>query len=155
MAVLLGFAAGVMYLGQRWRLRRKHGPLRGLRLPSLEWLQRANSHAILLAVFMLGIGVVSGIVLNSIRQRIRPSGCPGAIRWCWDHAGMFAWLLVAVAIGHLHRPAWQGRKVAYLTVASFVFLVIVLALGLLPDTQHGRQGGGRKAEGGGSMPLLR
>ena len=61
MAVLLGFAAGVIYLGQGWRLQRKHGPLRGLRLPSLEWLQQANSHAILLAVLMLGIGIVSGV----------------------------------------------------------------------------------------------
>ena len=33
---------------------------------------------------------------------------------------MFAWLLAAVVLGHLRRPAWQGRTVAYLTVASFV-----------------------------------
>ena len=163
-AVLLGFAAGVTYLGQRWRLRRKHGPLRGLRLPSLEWLQHANSHAILLAVFMLGIGIVSGVVLNSIRHANPAERLPWSDPVVLATTGMFAWLLIAVAIGHLHRPAWQGRKVAYLTVASFVVLVIVLALMLLPDTRHGSkgEGGGRKAEGGGVafpvssfLPLLR
>ncbi|MGO8691011.1 MAG: cytochrome c biogenesis protein CcsA [Thermoguttaceae bacterium] len=141
-AVLLGFAAGVTYLGQRWRLRRKHGPLRSLKLPSLEWLQRANSHAILTAVFLLGIGVVSGILLNSIRHVEAARRLPWSDPVVLGTLGMFAWLLAAVVLGHLRRPAWQGRTVAYLTVASFVALVIVLALVLLPVTRHG----GRKAE---------
>ena len=142
-AVLLGFAAGVTYLGQRWRLRRKHGPLRSLKLPSLEWLQRANSHAILTAVFLLGIGVVSGILLNSIRHVDAARRLPWSDPVVLGTLGMFAWLLAAVILGHLRRPAWQGRTVAYLTVASFVALVIVLALVLLPGTRHG---GGRAAK---------
>ena len=38
-AVLLGFAAGVTYLSQAWRLKRKLPLAGGLRLPSLEWLR--------------------------------------------------------------------------------------------------------------------
>ena len=65
---------------------------------------------------------------------------------------MFGWLLIAVLLGALYRPARRGRKVAYLTVVSFVFLLIVLGVGLAFDTQHwgsGKGEGGRgKAEGG-------
>ena len=143
-AVLLGFAAGVSYLGQRWRLRRKHAPWGTLRLPSLEWLERANSHAILLAVFMLGIGIVSGMILNSIRYAEPAQRLPWSDPVVLGTMGMFAWLLIAAVVGHLHR-----RRVAYLTVASFVLLVIVLALMLLPNTQHGKKAeGGKKTEGG-------
>jgi hypothetical protein len=36
----------------------------------------------------------------------------------------------------LYKPAQQGRKVAYLTVASFVFLALVMALFVLGKTEH-------------------
>ena len=100
-----GFAAGVAYLGQRWRLKHKIPPLARLRLPSLEWLQRANSHAILAAAFMLGVGIVSGMILNAIRGTARPSGCPWSDPVVLSTTAMFAWLLVAVVVGHLYAPA--------------------------------------------------
>ena len=34
---------------------------------------------------------------------------------------MFGWLLLHVIIGAFYRPIRQGRKVAYLTLVSFVF----------------------------------
>ena len=52
-AVLVGFAAGLMYFGQAWRLKHKLPPGRGLRLPSLEWLARTNHRAIVVSVIML------------------------------------------------------------------------------------------------------
>ena len=45
-SVLVGFVAGLMYLGQVRHLKHKIVPTRGLRLPSLEWLQWANGRAI-------------------------------------------------------------------------------------------------------------
>jgi hypothetical protein len=50
---------------------------------------------------------------------------------------MFSWLLVSAAIGMAYRPAREGRRVAYHTLVSFVFLVIVLALVLSGLTRHG------------------
>jgi hypothetical protein len=61
------------------------------------------------------------------------------------------WLLAAVVVGALYRPARQGRKVAYLTMVSFVFLALVLAAGLLLNSRHWErkgEGGERKAEMG-------
>ncbi len=120
---------------------------RGLRLPSLEWLQRTNSRAIVVSVLMLGVGVLSGMILNLINIRNE------AVRLAWNDPVvvstwlMFFWLLAAAVLGAVYRPARQGRKVAYLTVASFVFLVIMLAAGLLMDSRH--WGRGERGEGEG------
>jgi ABC-type uncharacterized transport system permease subunit len=141
-AVLIGFAAGLMYLGQVRRLKHKLPPIRGLRLPSLEWLQRTNSRAIVVSVLMLGVGVLSGMILN----RVRTAGLSWGDPVVFATMAMFAWLLIAVVVGALYRPAREGRKVAYLTVVSFVFLVI--ALGVYLGGQHGRESGRHKAEGG-------
>jgi ABC-type uncharacterized transport system permease subunit len=135
-SVLVGFSAGLMYLVQAKRLKRKLPPPRGLRLPALEWLRRANSRAIVLSMLMLGVGILSGVVLNRVHSE-------RAARVAWSDPFvvstmiMFVWLLLATLIGFFYRPAREGRKVAYFTVVSFVFLVLALGIGLFVDSQHG------------------
>src|SRR5262249_37654706 len=51
-AVAVGFVAGLMYLLQSYRLKHKMPAAAGSRLPSLEWLDRVNSRAILISVWM-------------------------------------------------------------------------------------------------------
>jgi ABC-type uncharacterized transport system permease subunit len=139
-AVLVGFVAGLMYLGQARRLKHKRPAAVRLRLPSLEWLQWANGRAILASVLMLGLGVLSGMILNLINRGSE------ADRLAWSDPVvlstwlMFCWLLAAVVLSTFHRPVRQGRRVAYLTVASFVFLAIMLAVGLLADSRHWGRG---------------
>jgi ABC-type uncharacterized transport system permease subunit len=145
-SVLVGFMAGLMYLGQSRRLKHKRLPGGRLRLPSLEWLQQANSHAIATSLVMLGVGILSGMVLNLINSgdetaRLRWNDPVVLSTWL-----MFFWLLGAVVAIAVYRPARQGRKVAYLTVASFVFLVIMLAAGLLMDSRHWGRGERRNDE---------
>jgi hypothetical protein len=53
---------------------------------------------------------------------------------------MFFWLLAALVLSAVYRPARQGRRVAYLTLASFVFLAIMLAAGLLMQSRHWGRG---------------
>ena len=55
---------------------------------------------------------------------------------------MFGWLLLHVIIGEFYRPIRQGRKVAYLTLASFIFLVIAL-VGMFVTTKHGGAAAGK------------
>lgn len=136
LAVMMGFTAGLMYLVQADRLKRKRAPLAGFKLPSLEWLERINSRVIVVSALLVGVGFLSGMILNSI-------GHEGEIPWTdpviWTSALMFGWLLAAAVFNGVYRPARRGRKVAYLTVVSFVFLVVVLCVLLLVDTQHGGQ----------------
>jgi ABC-type transport system involved in cytochrome c biogenesis permease subunit len=138
-AVLVGFVAGMMYLHQASRLKRKLPPLRGFWLPSLEWLQRSNGRAVVIALIMMGIGLMTGSILNQI------AAPPGAGRMPWHDPIVlstlvtFLSLLVAVTFAAFYHPARQGRKVAYLTVVTFLFLMLALAVavGLFLRTQHG------------------
>jgi len=136
--VLFGMVTGVMYLAQSRRLKQKQPPRPGLQLPSLEWLRRANSRAIVVSVVLVGIGVLSGLVLTALGHDGRLSGSDPVVV---STLGMFLWLLLAAIVNGCCRPARAGRMVAYLTLVSFVFLVVALAVGLWLDTGHG----GRKA----------
>jgi hypothetical protein len=124
-----------MYLLQARRLKRKLPPWPGFRLPSLEWLEKVNSRVIILSAILVGVGFLAGMILNTI------GAAPGAIPWSdpviWTSALMFGWLLTAAIFNAVYRPARRGRKVAYLTVASFGFLAVALSVFFLVDTQHG------------------
>jgi len=135
-AVIVGFVAGLMYLLQAWRLKHKLPPARGLRLPSLEWLERIGGRAIVLSVLMAGIGTLSGIVLNLILHRYQRDQLPWTDPIVWQSGCMFVWFLATALFNALYKPARQGRKVAYLTIANFVFLAIFLTLQLVASSQH-------------------
>ncbi len=78
-AVMVGFVAGLMYLLQARRLKRKLPPVSGLRLPSLEWLEKVNSRVIIFSALMVGVGFLAGMILNLIGGG-QSGEVPGAIR---------------------------------------------------------------------------
>jgi ABC-type transport system involved in cytochrome c biogenesis permease subunit len=135
-AVAVGFVAGVMYLLQARRLKRKQLPVGGLRLPSLEWLDRVNGRAIVLSAVLVAAGFVSGVILNAVNRRHELDYVPWTDPIVWRLGGMMAWLVVAAIFSRFYRPAHHGRKVAYLTVASFVFLAVTLVLRPLAESEH-------------------
>ncbi len=138
-AVLIGFVAGLMYLGQVRRLKHKRPLSSRLRLPSLEWLQRTNSRALVVSMLMLGAGVVSGVVLNLVKRTEQLS-------WFDPVVLLTVFVFASTLIGTFYKPARQGRKVAYLTVVSFLVLVIAMGMGLY------RQHGGEKNAAEASRP---
>lgn len=131
--VMLGFIAGLMYLVQSSRLKRKLPPQRGLKLPSLEWLQQATRRTLLFSSGLLAAGLLAGVVLNLLQ---RQGGMPWTDPVIWTSGILFVWLLVLLVFESVHKPAVQGRKVAYLTLASFVFLTLVLGMVLLGPSRH-------------------
>jgi ABC-type uncharacterized transport system permease subunit len=154
-SVLVGFMAGVMYLGQVRRLKRKRPSVERWRLPSLEWLRWTNSRAIVASMLMLGLGVLSGMVLNLINFRDeaeRLSWRDPVVLSTWL---LFFWLLTAVVLSSFYRPVRQGHKVAYLTLASFVFFAAMLAVGLLMDSRHWGQAERRSEKKGAVSALFR
>lgn len=131
--VLAGFVFGLMYLFHAYLLKRKFPVQWGLRLPSLEWLARNTGQAVVVSAPLMGLGVVSGFVLNRINGSDRlPWSDPLTLATLL----MFAWLAIAAGTSVFYRPARQGRKTAYLTVASFGFLVLALGVGLFAGTRH-------------------
>lgn len=129
--VVIGFLAGGMYLVQSARLKRKRPASKGLKLPTLEWLQRLNRRTLLFSTSAVALGTLAGVIMNLNAQ----GSVPWASRGIVLPIVLLAWLLIATGIELLYRPARQGRKVAYLTLASFGFLVLAM-IGVL-GTEHG------------------
>ncbi len=121
-AVSLGFATGLMYLVQSYRLKNKLPPTRRFRLPTLEWLQNFNRESLIISTCLLAIGLLSGVVLNVISK----TEDGGVMRWTdpvvLSSGVLFLWLTLVTIFESLYRPAREGSKVAYLTLANFVFL---------------------------------
>lgn len=133
--VMVGFVAGVMYLIQSSRLKRRRPPLERFRFPSLERLEKVNSRVIVLSAILIAVGFVAGIILRLVAEP-RGARLPWSDPVVWSSGMMLCWLIAAAGFNLIYRPARQGRKVAYLTVASFGFLAFALAVFLLVDTEH-------------------
>ena len=126
-SVLLGFATGLMYLIQAYRLKHKLPPRLGFQLPSLEWLHRCSQETLFVSTLLLAVGVLSGVVLNLYRTQ--------QVAWTdpvvFSSVVLFVWLTAASLFEWFYKPAREGHKVAYLTVASLGFLVLALMLALV------------------------
>ncbi len=132
MFICLGLAFGLMYLLQSFRLKSKLRASKRFRLPALEFLQSMNRLSIFASVTGLGIGLLSGVVLNFNRE--------GQIAWFSSSIlitfALFVWSLVAAALEMSSSGSLGGRRSAYLAIANFVFLVVVLGFVLL--SSHGQ-----------------
>lgn len=135
-AVCVGFLAGLMYLVQSYALKHARSPANKLRLPSLEWLEHVNSRTLGLSAVLIALGFASGLVMSLAIHR----GDASYVLWSdpvvLSLAAMLLWLVAAEIFRLVYPAARRGRKVAYLTLASFVFLVIALASFTLLDTVH-------------------
>ena len=152
-SILVAFAAGVMYIEQMRRLKHKRPIGQGLRLPSLEWLERVNQRAIIVGLILLVIGVLGGMVLNMINHRSQDNHLPWSDPIVLSTLVLFICLLTSIVVSHVYVPIRQRRKVVFLTIVCFVFLVTASSIGLILNTQHG----GTKAEpgtAGGRQELL-
>ncbi|HMO84938.1 MAG TPA: cytochrome c biogenesis protein CcsA [Lacipirellulaceae bacterium] len=140
-AVVLGFVAGLMSLLQSRRLKRKEPADVRFRLPSLEWLERVNSRSLAAAAALVGVGFVTGVLA-------RLATVDGEVPWTdpvvLSLSGMLSWLVAAEAFRLAYPAARRGRKVAYLTLAGFVFLVFTLAAFLSDDGVHGQRPAARR-----------
>lgn len=128
-AVAAGFICGLLYLLQAYRLKNKIVATRGIRLPSLEKLQRLCENSLLTSCILLLVGLLSGVLLNW-RQ-----GEEASLMWTdpvvWPSGVLLIWLIAALTFNAVYKPARQGHKITYLTFASFVFLGFVLSMILM------------------------
>ena len=140
-AVLFGFLAGLMYMIQSWRLKRKRAGS-SLRLPTLESLQNLNRQCLIASTAAVGVGLIAGVVMNLNRW--------GNVGWTEGgvlfSALLFGWLATATTVEFTYAPARRGRKVAYLTLASFGFLILAMLAVL--GSSHGQ------GEDAGQLPAV-
>jgi ABC-type uncharacterized transport system permease subunit len=139
-AVCVGFLAGLMYLVQSYALKHVHSLANGLRLPSLEWLERVNSRTLGLSAVLIALGFISGVAMSLVVHRNESAYVLWTDPVVLSLAAMLLWLIVAEVFRLVYPAARRGRKVAYLTLASFVFLIIAIASLMLLDNVHGDRG---------------
>ena len=96
----------------------------------------------ILSALLVGVGFLAGTILNVINR-----GGSATLPWTdpviGSSAMMLAWLAAAAVFNAVYQPARRGRKVAYLTIVNFVFLVIAIGVLVLVNNEHG---GGRTTE---------
>ena len=122
----MGFLFGTMYLIQARRL--KKGQILKFRLPSLEWLQNSGEKALWASAALLTIGVISGVAINLVN---RIQGVV-LVTWqdpvVWTSATLLVWLLASLAFNWWYRRNREGRRVSYLVMSCFLFLVLEIGL---------------------------
>jgi hypothetical protein len=121
-------------------------------------LQSINKQSLAYSSFFIALGMVAGIIMNVVKYRGAGQPVPWTDSVVLSSAALLVWLIAATIFEWLYKPAQQGRKVAYLTVASFVFLALVMAILVAGGSQHavpraGGQGAGVRGQGSGiSLP---
>ena len=137
-SMFLGFVVGLMYLFQSVRLKQKKKKSSRFKLPSLEWLKKSTERSLVLSTVLMGFGVITGFVINSINHKNEGGTVSMSDPIVWSSLIMFVWCLTASLVGLFYRPARVGRKMAYLVLSCFLFLLLVLALVL--SASHGSSG---------------
>lgn len=136
-ATCVAFAAGLMYLAQAARLKRKRPPRMGLALPSLEQAERLNRGAITVAFPLLSFGFLIGVLLIGVARR---EGVP-SLGWTDPKvlSGLVLWGVFAILLNARYQPSMRGRRVMLLSVLAFAFLLFTwVGVGLIVPTDHGR-----------------
>jgi ABC-type transport system involved in cytochrome c biogenesis permease subunit len=129
----VGFIASVMYLLQEHRLKlHSSGPFLE-RLPSLEVLEAVARRSIVFGLPVFTLGLIAGVVWARTASHLLST------HWYADPkiiSGLLTWV-VYVAIVHV-RLAFigHGRKVAYLTIAGFLFIMFTFVGTFLLGAQH-------------------
>lgn len=126
-AVIAGVVLSLMYLLQHNRLKHKRTIPRGLTLLNLETLAQWNYMAILIAVPMLGLGLLAGVVLVFLG---RQNGTSLTLNDPFVIVSSLAWLVMVLVLGRTLRNRQPVAKaVAGRTLLAFSLLLITL-LGL-------------------------
>lgn len=116
--ITVGFLASVMYLVQASRLKQKKNPIGGMRLLSLERLERMNRRAINIAFPLMTVGLLLGVMRTP-----HDSGEWSALK-ITSTVGLW---IVGVLLMYLrygvHLP---GRRLAQLTMLAFALMLVAL-----------------------------
>jgi hypothetical protein len=92
-----------------------------------------NGRSLAAAAALVALGFVTGVL---VRLAQRDGGLPWTDPVVLSLSGMLSWLVAAEAFRLAYPAARRGRKVAYLTLAGFVFLLITLAAFMRQDAVH-------------------
>lgn len=134
-SLTIGLIVGFLYLVQAKRLKSRRG-MGGIRLPSLEWLARANRRSLIWSVVALVPGIVSGIVLLRLRQI--PTNWQDFVfdPTILGSSIIFLWLFWTLVRGRIYQPFNEGHATARRTIFLFVLLVLTMLAACFAPRGH-------------------
>jgi ABC-type transport system involved in cytochrome c biogenesis permease subunit len=119
--ITLAFLASLMYLVQSARLKRKLDPIGGVRLLSLERLERINRRAVNIAFPLL----TAGLLLGALRAWRNPREIGG-----WTDpktiSTLALWLLGLLLMYLRYGVHVPGRRLAWFTILAFAVMLVAL-----------------------------
>jgi len=116
-AFAFAFIVSVMYLLQERQLKHKHLGAIFHRLPPLDVMDTISYRALSFGWPLFTLGMITG--------SIWAESAWGSY-WSWqpkETASLLVWLLY-LALLHLRTIGWRGRKMAWLSIAGFVFVLV-------------------------------
>ena len=132
--LLYGFITGAMFFLQRAKIKSRKGFLRGVPLPSLEWLRKSNRVSARLSLFFLGLGIFFGLV---IRRAAVTDGIPtrGDLM-VWGGISLFLFMAFALLFISRSDPSRNDGRTALLCIISFLILIVILGYGTFASKAH-------------------
>lgn len=116
--ITVGFLASVMYLVQSHRLKLKKNPIGGMKLLSLERLERMNRRAVNTAFPLLTAGLLVGV------WRIPSQTEYWTALKITSTVGL--WLVGVLLMYLRYGVHLSGRRLAWLTMLAFVLMLVAL-----------------------------
>ncbi|NTW67004.1 MAG: c-type cytochrome biogenesis protein CcsB, partial [Nitrospirae bacterium] len=116
-AFAFAFIVSVMYLLQERQLKHKHLGAIFHRLPPLDVMDTISYRALSFGWPLFTLGMITG--------SIWAESAWGSY-WSWqpkETASLLVWLLY-LALLHLRTIGWRGRKMAWLSIVGFVFVLV-------------------------------
>jgi ABC-type uncharacterized transport system permease subunit len=116
--ITMAFLASVMYLIQARRLKQKRNPIGGMKLLSLERLERSNRRAINIAFPLLTVG----LLLGAMRAPRDPNN--------WTAVKIVStvglWLVGSLLMYLRYGAHLPGRRMAWATILAFAMMLVAL-----------------------------
>lgn len=116
-AFAFAFIVSIMYLIQERQLKAKQWGAIFRRLPSLEVMDTLGYKAISFGWPLFTLGMITGSIWAEIAW---------GTYWNWDPKetwSLITWVTYLVLL-HLRTMGWRGRKMAFLSIVGFVFVLI-------------------------------
>lgn len=116
-AFAFAFIVSIMYLIQERQLKSKHLGAIFHRLPSLDIMDTLGYKALTFGWPLFTLGMLSGSIW---------ANSAWGTYWSWDPKetwSLITWV-VYLALLHLRTIGWRGKKMAYLSIIAFLFVLL-------------------------------
>lgn len=117
-AFAFAFIVSIMYLIQERQLKAKRLGALFHRMPPLDVMDMISARALPIGWVLFTFGMVTGAIWAESAW---------GSYWSWEEPkemwSLFTWLIYLVLL-HLRTIGWRGRKMAYLAIAGFVFVLV-------------------------------